>query len=186
MRSLVAASEISGLPVVTIDGGQDVAEVRDVIYSPQDGRLAGLTLNKRGFLSGRLRALLPAADIHAIGRHAVMVRDETCLSSPDDAPEDIAAPAANRNVVGDDVLTEGGVSLGTVRDIVLLIGSGAEVMGYQIDTTEGERAYLPLPAQFSVSGTALVVPDVTKDYITRDLAELGASVDDFRAALGMS
>ena len=52
MRLLITASQIRGLPVVTVQGGEDVAEVRDVIYSPEAGRLVGLTLNKRGFLAG--------------------------------------------------------------------------------------------------------------------------------------
>jgi uncharacterized protein YrrD len=185
VRRLVTASEIMGLPVVTVLGGEDLAEVRDVIYSPAEGGLAGLTLNKRGFFSGRLPGVLLAADIHAIGRHAVMVRDEASLSSSADAP-DIGRPGTNRNVIGDDVLTEGGVSLGTVRDLVLLVGSTGEVVGYQIDTAEGKKGFIPLPAQLAVSGAALVVPEVTSDFVTHDVAELGASVDDFRARLERS
>ncbi len=186
MKLLVTASEIMRLPVVTIDGGEDVAEVRDVIYSPEEGRLAGLTLNKRGFFSGRLPDVLAAADIHAIGRHAVMVRDESSLSSPDDATADVGHPATNRNVIGDDILTEGGTSLGTVRDLVLLVGSAGEVVGYQIDTTGGGQGYIPLPAQLAVSGSTLVVPDVTKDFVEQDLVGLGGAVDDFRGRLGLS
>ena len=51
MRLLMTASQIRGLPVVTVQGGEDVAEVRDVIYSPKpcrwprwyDARPAGLS-----------------------------------------------------------------------------------------------------------------------------------------------
>ena len=35
MRLLMTASQIRGLPVVTVHSGEDVAEVRDVIYSPR-------------------------------------------------------------------------------------------------------------------------------------------------------
>ena len=55
-------------------------------------------------------------------------------------------------MLGDDVLTEGGASLGKVADLVLMVGSGGEVVGYQIDKTGGGRGYVPLPAQLSVSG----------------------------------
>ncbi|MDP8927827.1 MAG: hypothetical protein M3O70_04405, partial [Actinomycetota bacterium] len=44
-------------------------------------RLVGLTLNKRGFFSGRRREVLPAEGIHAIGRDAVMILDESSLPS---------------------------------------------------------------------------------------------------------
>jgi uncharacterized protein YrrD len=186
MKLLMNASQINGLPVVTVTGGDDVAEVRDLIYSPQEGRLLGLTLNKRGFFSGRRREVLPGEAIHAIGRDAVMVVDEASLVLPEDAPDDVARPGTDRNVVGDDVLTEAGVSLGTVRDLALLVGSAGEVVGYEIEKPDGGRAYIPLPAQLAVSGTTLVVPDMTQDFVRDDLVGLGAAVDDFRARLGLS
>jgi uncharacterized protein YrrD len=185
MTLLMVTSGIAGLPVVTVRGGEDVAEVRDVIYYPDAGRLVGLTLNKRGFLSGRCRHVLPAESIHGIGRDAVMVLDESSLVLPADAPEEVGHPATERNVLGDDVLTEGGVSLGVVRDLVVVVGSSGEVVGYEIEKTDGGHAYIPLPAQLAVSGSALVVPEATKDFVRDDLVGLGAAVDDFRARLGM-
>jgi uncharacterized protein YrrD len=182
---LMTASQINGLPVVTVRGGDDVAEVRDVIYDPEAGRLVGLTLNKRGFLSGRRREVLPAEAVHAIGRDAVMIPDESSLTAPEDAPPDVGHPATRRNVIGDDVLTEGGRSLGVVRDLVLLVGGIGEIVGYQIEKPAGGQGYIPLPAQLAVSGAALVVPDVTEEFVRDDLVGLGAAVDDFRARLGL-
>lgn len=186
MSLLMAASEIIGLPVVTVTGGEDVAEVRDVIYSPSEGRLVGVTLNKRGFLKGRHKEVLPAESIHAIGKHAVMVRDEDALSAPEDATDDVGRPATDRNVIGNDVLTERGVSLGSVRDLVLVVGGTGEVVGYQIDKPGGGRGYIPLPAQLAVSGSALLVPDATEEFVRDDLVGLGAAVDEFRSRLGLT
>ena len=186
MKLLMTASQIRGLPVVTIRGGEDVAEVRDVIYDPEAGRLVGMTLNKRGFFSGRRREVLPADAVHAIGRHAVMIVDDSSLTARDDAPDEVGHPATGRNVIGDDVLTEGGRSLGTVSDLALLVGSAGEVVGYQIEKTAGGHGYIPLPAQLAVSGAALVVPDVTEDFVRDDLVGLGAAVDEFRDRLGLA
>jgi len=136
--------------VVTVRGGEDVAEVRDVIYSPQAGRLVGMTLNQRGFLAGRCREVLAADAIHAIGHDAVMVIDEAQLVAPEAAPDDVGRPATERNVLGDDVLTEGGTSVGTLTDLVLLVGRTGGVVGYEIEQSGGGRAYIPLPAQRSV------------------------------------
>jgi len=183
---LMTALQIRGLPVVTVAGGEDVAEVRDVIYDPGAGGLVGLTLNKRGFLAGRRREVLPAASIHAIGEHAVMVADESSLVSGEDAPDDLSHPATARNVLGDDVLTEGGTSLGTVTDLALLVGSRGEVVGYKVQKPDGGEAYVPLPAQLAVSGSALVVPNATEEFIRDDLVGLGAAVEEFRSRLGLS
>jgi uncharacterized protein YrrD len=183
---LMTASQIRGLPVVTVEGGEDVAEVRDVIYSPEEGRLVGVTLNKRGFLAGRSRDVLPANAIHAIGQDAVMVLNDSKLVAHEDAPEDVGHPATERNVLENDVLTEGGASLGKVADLVLLVGSSGEVVGYQIDKPGGEQGYIPLPAQLSVSGDALVVPNITEEFVQDDLVGLGAAVDEFRTRLGLT
>jgi uncharacterized protein YrrD len=183
---LMTASQIRGLPVVTVEGGDDVAEVRDVIYSPEEGRLVGVTLNKRGFLAGRSRDVLPANAIHAIGQDAVMVLNDSKLVAQEDAPEDVGHPATERNVLENDVLTEGGASLGKVADLVLLVGSSGEVVGYQIDKLGGGQGYIPLPAQLSVSGVALVVPNITEEFVQDDLVGLGAAVDEFRTRLGLT
>ncbi len=45
----------------------------------------------------------------------------------------------------------------------------------------GGRGYIPLPAQLAVSNAALIVPDMTEEFVRDDLAGLGAAVDDFRA-----
>ena len=180
------AAQINGLPVVTVRGGDDVAEVRDVIYDPEVGRLVGLTLNKRGFLSGRRREVLPVEVVHAIGRDAVMVMDEADLVDPKEASNEVGQPARHRNVLGNDVITEGGVRLGTVHDLALTVGSTGDVVGYEVVKPDGGEGYVPLPAQLAVSGTALVVPDVTEEFMRDDLVGLGAAVDEFRARLGMA
>ncbi|MDP9402780.1 MAG: PRC-barrel domain-containing protein [Actinomycetota bacterium] len=185
MTLLMHASDISGRPVVTVRGGEDIAEVRDVVYSPESGRLVGLTLNKRGFLAGRRAEVLPAGQIHAIGRDAVMVGDDSSLADSDAAPDELAHPATERNVLGDDVLTERGVNLGKVKDLVLVVGSSGDVVGYHIDKTGGGRGYIPLPAQLAVSGEFLVVPDITEEFVRDDLVGLGAAVEEFRARLGL-
>jgi hypothetical protein len=114
-----------------------------------------------------------------------MVLDESSLVDPKEAPDEVGRPATERNVIGNDVLTEGGTSLGKVTDLVLLVGSSGVVVGYQIDKATGGQGYIPLPSQLSVSGVALVVPNVTEEFVREDLVGLGAAVDEFRARLGM-
>ncbi len=52
------AGDVPGLPVVCIDSGEDIAEIRDVIYDGAEHRLLGFTLNKRGLLAGRSKDVL--------------------------------------------------------------------------------------------------------------------------------
>lgn len=179
------ATDVAGLPVVTVETGEDLAEVRDVVYDAEAGRLVGLTLNKRGFLSGRLKEVLTIDGVFAIGRDAVMIQDGAALVAAKDAPAEVTHPGKKRNVLGDEVLTDGGTALGVVRDLVVVVGGQGEVVGYRIDKTDGGTAYIPLPSQLAVSGTALMVPQATTDFVRDDLVGLGAAVDEFRTRIGL-
>ena len=78
---LVRGTELNGLPVVSILGGEALADIKDILYSPDEGRLVGFTLNKRGGLfAGPLKAGLPIESVWAIGRDGVMVVDADALA----------------------------------------------------------------------------------------------------------
>jgi uncharacterized protein YrrD len=183
---LMRATSLVGLPVVTTSTGEDIAETRDVIYIPDQGRVAGFTLNKRGRLAGRLKNVLAMEQVHAVGRDAVMVTDASAL----DAPEGDAAAhdAKGRNVIGNQVLTDGGKELGIVRDLIVEMNRG-EVIGYELggeaalQRAEGAPLLLPLPATLAVSSDTLMVPAEVEAYIRDDLAGFGSAVADFRARL---
>jgi uncharacterized protein YrrD len=174
-------SDVIGLPVVTVNGGEDVAEVRDVVYSSEEGTLLGFTLNKRGFLSGRMREVLPADSVSAIGAAAVMiVDDDECLVSKSDAPEEVASPATNRNVLGDAVITDTGVRLGTVSDLVLAVGGRGEIIGYELKRDDTKEAwFIPRPEQLAVSGDSLLVPAALESYVSHDLTGFALAVDRY-------
>ena len=123
MEALIAGTSIRGLPVVTITTGEDVAEVRDIVYRAEADRIIGFTLNKRGLLAGRRKEVLLIEHVHAIGRDAIMIQDGAQLADRDQVSSEVGSPEAGRDVIDDDVLTEAGVSLGSVRDIVVLAGT---------------------------------------------------------------
>jgi uncharacterized protein YrrD len=184
MKGLLRGSDLVGLPVVTL-GGDDIAEVRDVVFDANVGYVLGFTLNKRGRLAGRLKETLPRAQILAVGPDAVMVRDEGAL-----AHEPVVGESGGRggNVLGDTVLTDGGVQVGSVTDVVVDSAQGA-VVGYEVAPANepsgrrGRRSYVPLPDTGAVSGEALIVPAATVDYVTSDFAGFGEAVDRFRQRL---
>jgi uncharacterized protein YrrD len=178
---VVRARDLLTKPVVTLEG-DDVAEVRDVVYDSAAGTLLGFTLNKRGWFGGRLRERLPMDSVHSIGKDAVMVGTQDDLVDANAAPDAVAVAPSDRDVIGDAVLTESGTNLGEVSDVVLTLGAEARAVGYEI-TTEHRTVYIPLPEQHAVSGDALVVPDEVDSFVHDDLAGFGASVPEYRAQL---
>jgi sporulation protein YlmC with PRC-barrel domain len=114
-----------------------------------------------------------------------MIDDDSRLAPPNDAGAELGEAPPGRDVTGNEVLTEQGKSLGQVKDVVVLVGTDGEVVGYEIETPSGGTWYIPLPSQLAVSGSTLVVPDATQDFVEADLVGLGAAVDEVRAKLGI-
>ena len=184
MTELVRAGDLIGRPVVTVDGGDDIAEVKDVVYDSEARRLVGFTLNKRGGFRGSIKELLAAESVAAIGDTAVMIRDVGALSAPTDTPTELARSSSSRNVLGDRVITESGVDLGEVSGLVLMLGEHVDVVGYELKEGSGGRKFIPIDAQTSVSGQSLVVPAHVADFTRQDLSDFGAAVEQYRASHG--
>ncbi len=202
-RTLARGTEIIGLPVVAVDSGDALALVKDVLYDPEQGMLVGFTLNKKGgVFAGPLKRPLAIDAVLAVGRDAVMVGSADALST---AASETAERAirGSRNVLGNDVLTDGGERLGRVIDLVVVTGRAhaagsaagpimrlGSVVGYEFtaDATlagrEGADLLVPLPHTLAVSGNHLVVPESVGPYIRDDLTGFSSAVTQFRAQQG--
>lgn len=188
MSLLMKATEIVTRPVVTL-AGEDVAQIRDVVYD-DDGVVVGFTLAGRGIFAGPRKDALPWAGLTALGPDALMVTGEEVFVPREEIVEKAARKSGSKGglVLGSRVLTDGGIDLGAVTDVVLEVGNSAVVRGYEIDPTDAlpgnrHRALIPLPDTIAVSGEALVVPASITGFVADDLAGFGAAVDAFRAQL---
>jgi uncharacterized protein YrrD len=182
------AGELTTRPVVTL-GGELAAEVKDVVFDRGEGRLEGFTLNNHGLFSRSRHDALLWSDVYSLGADAVMIRDDDVFVPV----KQLASRQDQRsgNVLADQVLTDGGVLLGTVVDVILEVGSQADVVGYEIEASEnlsnaGVRMLIPVPAALAISGEKLIVPASAAEFVSSDLAGFGAAVDAFREKLSAS
>jgi sporulation protein YlmC with PRC-barrel domain len=182
MKELVRGTDLVGMPIVTL-AGDDVAEVRDVLYDADAGHIVGFSLNKRGRMKGRLKEVLTREQVLAVGPAAVMIDPATIITA---AP--VTPTGKGGNVLADRVITDAGVAVGTVTDVVVDTGDGT-VVGYEVEPADdagqrkGRRSYIPLPEAIAVSGEALVVPASAVDYVASDLAGFADSVERYRQVL---
>lgn len=180
MSVLMRAREVAKRPVVTLHG-EDVAQVRDIVYDASGGNVAGFTLAGRGIFAGPLKSGLSWEQVHGMGPDAVMIADEDALHPQDEVVSKGAGGGGD--VLGSRVLTDTGTDLGKVVDVILQVGTVLDVVGYEIEPHDGKNVFLPLPDTLAVSQQNLVVPDAAREFMTDDLAGFGASVEAFRARL---
>lgn len=181
MTLLLRAGELFGRPVVTLDTAEDVAEVKDVVFSHADAAVVGFTLNKRGRFAGPLKTVLPWSRVSALGRDAVMIANRDALGAPDE-PMASAADSRDRNIVGTTVMTDAGRALGEVSDLVVDVGETADVVGFEI-AGGGKGRLIPVGDTIAVSGKTLLVPAAAEEFLHDDLSGFGSAVAAFRARL---
>jgi len=182
MTGCLRAGEIAGKPVVTL-GGDDVAQIKDIVFDSDSGTIRCFTLSGRGMLAGPLKRVLLWQNVHALGPDAVMIRDEAALD--DDAAARTEADAGGDDVLGARIMTEGGRDLGRITDVVIEPGETARVVGYEIDSAAeaGRLLVLPVVRPLSASAEMVVVPEVTVEYAAGDLVGLPAAVESLRNRL---
>jgi len=192
---LMRTSEITKRPVVTM-AGEDVAQVKDVVYAADGGSVVAFTLAGRGVFAGPLKQGLTWGSVAALGADAVMIRDETVLEPVKAMLSASGGKGSSGDVLGSQVLSDAGIDLGVVRDVIVSVdmpgksgaGSSCDVVGYEIEAsetlgTQGELLLIPLPDTIAASGEHLMVPASAKEFVGRDLAGFGAAIEAFRAQL---
>ncbi|WP_306336271.1 PRC-barrel domain-containing protein [Streptomyces sp. KL118A] len=172
--ALMSAGDLTKRPVVTL-GGEAVAQVKDVVLDGAGGRIAGFTLAGRGLLSGPLRKSLPWAAVHALGVDAVMITSAEVL----EGKSAVASweEASGGLVRGARVLTDRGVQVGTVLDVVVEAGCEGRVVGVEMTSTEalgrhGRTVFLPLCGRPAMTGDTLLVPAQDTEHAVEELGEL--------------
>jgi sporulation protein YlmC with PRC-barrel domain len=188
---LMKASAIIKRPVVTMRG-EDIAQVKDIVYAAHGGAVGGFTLAGRGMFAGPMKLGLTWRAVVALGADAVMISDESALEATSVVFDAAASGRAGGDVLGSQVLTDSGVELGTVIDVIVAasetVGGQCDVVGYEIEASEalgtkGTKLLIPLPDTIAASGEHLMVPASAKDFVAHDLAGFGAAVTAFRAQL---
>lgn len=191
MSRLFRVSELIERPVVTL-GGDDLAQIRDVVFAGDDGDVTGFTLAGRSRFGGPLQDVLSWAAVTALGPDAVMVANEAAIVDGPLAGGDGAAHG-DGDVIGDRVVTDSGVELGTVVDAIVEVGTDrARVVGYEMEPApafeptrgrKGRALFVPRPETLAASDQAVIVPAAAVDYVADDLAGFGEAVDTFRSRL---
>lgn len=194
MSTLVRASELTRRVVVTF-GGEDIAQIKDIVYAANGGEIGAFTLAGRGLFAGPLKLALPWAAVVGLGPDAVVVESEQALVPLSEIFEEAGGSVSSGrgNILGSEVLTDTGTALGRVSDVIIGVGATqggqADVVGYQIEPTESlargkQPLLIPLPDTISASGEHLMVPAAAANYLTDNLSGFGSAIDAFRSQLG--
>jgi uncharacterized protein YrrD len=157
------ARDLIGLPVVETSTGEQVGEVRDVLFAPEGG-MYGLLLQKSGLLSAA--KVLRKERVQAFGSHAITIPARDDITDLREGTGMLHSLIQGQvPFVGKDVLTQTGTLLGTVED-VYMDDDWHRIVGYEIsegflvDLKEGRKVLHAHPEIMLGMDTMLVPEDL--------------------------
>lgn len=158
--ALRTGSELAGLAVVTLAGGERLGRVHDVVFHVASGRVTGFLVDGGGLFSKA--RFLPSAQVQSVGSDALTVAAEDALGERSPAQSDPDELEA-RSLEGRPVLSASGTVLGKVFDTLvdteaLTVPALMLSVGLLSNTVHG-KPRLPLALVQTVGKDSLVVPD---------------------------
>ncbi|KKM09248.1 hypothetical protein SY88_19660 [Clostridiales bacterium PH28_bin88] len=138
--------ELLSLPVISLDTGTRVGQIRDLLIDTSTRRVFGVVLEHEGWL--REAQVIPFELLVSVGQDAVTVRDREAIVTLDAASHlHEHAKDSLLKTRGKKVFTADGTELGTVEDMVVGIPegrvAGLELSGGIINDVMKGRAILP-------------------------------------------
>ncbi len=172
IRALNVEKDFRGMPLLAADTGAKLGEIRDAIIQATEGRVMGAMVKTIDGDEVRLRI----KDI-IIGEDAVMTSAETFARAGDYSQELTGGFRAVDEMIGSNVVTEGGVLLGRITDVYIRVDKPQAV--YRIAESKiqkffGRGFFLAGDAarSFAPDGARMIVPSDTEErYATSSLAE---------------
>ncbi|WP_425447164.1 PRC-barrel domain-containing protein [Dethiothermospora halolimnae] len=163
-------SEVVGLPVINKLDGSKIATIKKVIYSKNKFRILAFLVEESSFF--KEAKIIEYKNIDKIGIDAVMVSSRNIIIKADTIPEIDTLLKNKQEIMGEQVLTENGESIGWIQDIVFDHDSG-KIFGFMLtdgiiqDIKDG-RNVLPYIKGIKFGDEALIIDDNIKGQFDRN------------------
>lgn len=157
---MIKGKELLGKNIVTIDTGQRVETVHDLVFDPQANQLLGLIVEEGGWF--RAAKAVRFESVRSFGEDAIMIADQSAIIRAKDDDRLARVMDADLNLIGLTLLTESGQKLGRIVDVYFDERTG-RVEGYEAtggflsDLSQG-RTFIPGPADIQIGTDAAIVP----------------------------
>jgi len=173
---LIKASNVIGLKVVSLQKGETIEDVNDVIYDPQSQKVQALLVDPGGWFSEA--KVIPLREIKSLGKDAVTVESSRVIKKASDLPKpNSGISSRNSKLKKMSVLTAGGTSLGRVSDVLFDPKSGDigeyEISQGTVEDVKSGRKFLPALEVIKIGVDDILVKDEAFDKISQQGKEGG-------------
>ncbi len=161
---LRGSKEITGLPVVSIEEGEEIGKVRMLIPDPHKPEIIGVVIEDKEWFRGA--KIVTFEKIFGIGESAVTVVNKEQLSKVDSFPEVEDVLLRGITLLGSRVLTKKGEFLGRVDEFY--IEMDGKIVAYEIDM-ENDVKFLPSEEVLTVGKGIIIAKEDAKERLLTSL-----------------
>jgi len=157
---MLKGKEVIGRKIVTLNGGERVDSVRDLIFDEQGNRVLALLVDEGGWFHAA--KVIAFTSVKSIGEDAVMIESADDVVTARDHGQIAAAMESKSGLAGLNLLTADGKELGRIADVFFDETTG-QVVGYEAtgglfsDLSSG-RTFVPAPESVTIGAEAAIVP----------------------------
>lgn len=162
----IKASTTIGLPVISIQTGEKINTLKEVIYDGASNQVKAFVVDEKGWFHGA--KIISMNDIQSIGEDAIMVTTEEAILSASEHYDSSISTISNSDnfLTKSEVITEGGKKLGRVTDIYFDFPSGLvnsiEVSEGLIEDLKSGTKKIRIQDIITIGVDSLIVKDVAK------------------------
>jgi len=126
---MVKIQDLIGKPIVTMNRGEIIAKVKDVLIDPTRFEIAALVLPPAKMFS-KETMVVPNTVIHVLGRDVILVTSNEAMVHNDTLHGVASLLAVVGDLKGCPIATEKGVKVGTLNDV--LVDDSGKIVGYDL------------------------------------------------------
>jgi uncharacterized protein YrrD/gas vesicle protein len=190
--TLIQATKIIGLKIITLDNGKEIDTVKDVIYDPEENRVKALLIDKQGWFKDA--RIISVEKIESIGKDAVIIQNEEIIETASQNSSRVANIARDTNyLTKTKIITVDGDNLGSVTDLYFSMPDGKvqefEVSGGLISDLKSGRNKIAISDIVTIGEDATIVKSYTEVKIDDQNKNQGAqgvatSLGEIAGAIG--
>ena len=188
---MLKGKDIIGRKIVTLDGGEKLDSVRDLIFDEQGNRVLALLIDEGGWFHAA--RVIPFTSVRSVGEDAVMIGSADDVVSAQGDATLAAAMESKSGLAGLNLITTDGKDLGRIADVFFDEVSG-QVVGYEAtgglfsDLSSG-RTFVPAPESVTIGAEAAIVPPAVAHAMEEQEAgglqgAFGSAADSVKGAAG--
>src|SRR5579884_285739 len=180
---MILGRDLIGMPIYSLDRGEKIGEVENLIFDPDQGKVIGLVLEEGGLF--RSSQVIPFESIENIGPDAIVLKRGAPMEMPP-GEADSKLLKESFNLTGRKVLSEGGYQVGVVNDLDIDEQTG-RVTGIEVtrgifqDTAEG-RKHINHDQVQQIGKHAIIVSQTALETLAAQKGGLSATFENMRAA----